>query len=491
MPETTENYHRIPVRAMSDFVDGSIKTITLSAGKHIKALSGKLRDGGSMAIKTYLFDVKFWSMAEAKQWVKGHETTQTSEGLWESVWSEDYRNSLPDSSFLWIEPGGDGKTLRHFPVKDASGRFDPDHVKNALAIIEQMDPTPPADVKEKLRRIAEQLRIGEQTTVKESIKESSSSILEGCLVDRENGFLRRIPLWSSESKSGHTYSKLAAGQIVKLLEGAKVVADHDRGGRDDERSVLDFLGIIRNAQLIEEAGGYKAFGDVKVNTGNKRIDLFSLAESVPEGVGSSIEVFGTIDRKRKHPLKPLVEEVSRLERVALVLKPATVKNLLEGVRDMKIDELTLESIREQRPDLVAKITEEVRESMGDENSIKEMEAKLKEKAAEVEALKESVDKYKAAESLREKQVATDKLIEEAKLPAETVTEVFKESLYKATTEEDVKKLIEDRKALVESVRKTRPRSSGRDVKESIEEPAVYTDETKIKEAVKDLANALR
>ena len=58
-------------------------------------------------------------------------------------WSTAYMNDLPDSSFLYIEPGGtkdsDGKTtprsLRHFPVKDANGNVDLDHVRNALARI--------------------------------------------------------------------------------------------------------------------------------------------------------------------------------------------------------------------------------------------------------------------------------------------------------------------------------------------------------------------
>lgn len=52
-------------------------------------------------------------------------------------WSTAYKNSLPDSSFAYIEPGGhkdsEGKTeprsLRHFPYKDASGKVDLGHVR--------------------------------------------------------------------------------------------------------------------------------------------------------------------------------------------------------------------------------------------------------------------------------------------------------------------------------------------------------------------------
>jgi HK97 family phage prohead protease len=70
-----------------------------------------------------------------------------------AVWSTAYINGLPDSSFLYIEPGGtkdaEGKTtprtLRHFPVKDADGKVDVPHVRNALSRIPQSNL--PASVK--------------------------------------------------------------------------------------------------------------------------------------------------------------------------------------------------------------------------------------------------------------------------------------------------------------------------------------------------------
>lgn len=62
-----------------------------------------------------------------------------------AVWSTAAINDLPDSSFLYVESGGekddDGKTtprsLRHFPYKDASGKVDLPHLRNAIARIPQ------------------------------------------------------------------------------------------------------------------------------------------------------------------------------------------------------------------------------------------------------------------------------------------------------------------------------------------------------------------
>ncbi len=71
--------------------------------------------------------------------------TKGLDGDAKATWTAAYINDLPDSSFLYIAPGGskdsDGKTaprsLRYFPVKDASGNVDLPHVRNALARIPQ------------------------------------------------------------------------------------------------------------------------------------------------------------------------------------------------------------------------------------------------------------------------------------------------------------------------------------------------------------------
>ena len=62
-----------------------------------------------------------------------------------ATWTTAFVNDLPDSSFLYIESGGEkdeeGKTkprnLRHFPYEDAEGKVDIPHLRNALARIPQ------------------------------------------------------------------------------------------------------------------------------------------------------------------------------------------------------------------------------------------------------------------------------------------------------------------------------------------------------------------
>jgi len=85
------------------------------------------------------------------------------DGLIKAVWTGSYVNDLPDSAFLYIEPGGqqdaDGRTtprsLRHFPYKDASGAIDLPHLRNALSRIPQSSLS--SSLQEELTRKAQQI----------------------------------------------------------------------------------------------------------------------------------------------------------------------------------------------------------------------------------------------------------------------------------------------------------------------------------------------
>ncbi len=62
-------------------------------------------------------------------------------------WSAAYINDLPDSAFLYIEPGGEkdetGRTtprsLRHLPYRNADGEIDLPHLRNAITRLSQAD----------------------------------------------------------------------------------------------------------------------------------------------------------------------------------------------------------------------------------------------------------------------------------------------------------------------------------------------------------------
>jgi len=72
-PETTENYHRIPV---SEGHSGhTIRTVTIFASRGIKALYCV----DCKIVITYLFSVDKWTMEEARQWVADHRKPNKSD----------------------------------------------------------------------------------------------------------------------------------------------------------------------------------------------------------------------------------------------------------------------------------------------------------------------------------------------------------------------------------------------------------------------------
>ncbi len=66
-------------------------------------------------------------------------------------WTTAYINTLPDSSFTYVETcygkTSDDKGLRHLPYKDAEGNVDLPHLRNALARVNQIKMTCEADKK--------------------------------------------------------------------------------------------------------------------------------------------------------------------------------------------------------------------------------------------------------------------------------------------------------------------------------------------------------
>lgn len=113
-----------------------------------------------------------------------------------AVWSTAYINTLPDSAFLYVESGGkkdeEGKTvprtLRHFPYKDATGKVDLPHLRNAIARIPQS----------KIGLSADQL---------ESLQNKARKILEDENKKRERATrsIEKADLYASSPKEGQTY----------------------------------------------------------------------------------------------------------------------------------------------------------------------------------------------------------------------------------------------------------------------------------------------
>lgn len=102
-----------------------------------------------------------------------HELEAAVNGDLKAVWTAAYINDLPDSAFLLVEDGGEkddaGKTtprsLRHFPVRDASGGVDMPHLRNALSRIPQSDL--PQAVKDRVSAMAQRMLDSNKSAVED------------------------------------------------------------------------------------------------------------------------------------------------------------------------------------------------------------------------------------------------------------------------------------------------------------------------------------
>lgn len=175
---------------------------------------------------------------------KGGNPTETK-----AAWSAAFVDSLPDDSFAYISPGGkkeDGKTiprsLRHLPYRDADGKPDPDHVRNALARLDQTDISDAAkeEARRKLETAAKEVGIDMQEDNKKSEmpdeqkaeEEAAMKATEGdkvlCQECKKN--VRVDKAIEAHKMAGGTRvtAKGSCGHIVmKFVKSASLAADAD------------------------------------------------------------------------------------------------------------------------------------------------------------------------------------------------------------------------------------------------------------------------
>jgi hypothetical protein len=153
----------------------------------------------------------------------------------------------------------------------------------------------------------------------------------------------------------------------------------------------------------------------------------------------------------------VVEAILRVESVDLVADPATTRGLFESAQDgaatgsdpheaggsaqpVALAEATLQTLKEQRPDLVEMILQEQSTAAG--------------------GLKAELERLRAAEAVQEKKRRVRQMLREYELPdpdaaegwaRSLVSPRFLESLLAAADEQAMRRIVEDRAALARAV----------------------------------------
>ena len=270
-------------------------------------------------------------------------------------------------------------------------------------------------------------------------------------VDAANGLLTGVKILGLKSKNGRTYIHDALVAAKGLYEGVKVNVNHPSESNPGPRDARDRFGKLNNIDVNPDG----LYGDLEFRTTHQMAPLIAeAAQRMPDILGFSHNATG---RGVKSQKGLVVEEITQVTSVDLVADPATNASLYESLEiteneeeetieeeeresELKIDEITLEQLKQGNPGLIKAL--EAEQASSEENK------KLKEDAA---ANKLKLDEYKAKEALQEATDAISEELKEAKLPEQMVTDVFKETLLRCKDKAQRDALIKERQEMAKGV----------------------------------------
>lgn len=280
--------------------------------------------------------------------------------------------------------------------------------------------------------------------------------------------IHNVKLLGSVSRNKRTYSEQAMKDAVRLYENAPAFFDHptksELRDRDGVRSVRDLAGkILSPRRSPGEIRGDIQMIDIPENGSvNPKTFLTALVEQMPDMAGFSHRAQGVL---KKGADGDVVESLSDVFALELVTEPATSNGLFESLErtldpqetEMDMKDLTLEGLSKDRPDLVKAIETAINEG-----------AEIKDLRAENTALKDAKELREKADKLEAHKVLAAKVLKEAKLPEQVVTDSFRSQMEAAEDEDAMKVLIEDRQLLAKNLKAKGPRSVETDMDKVLE-----------------------
>jgi len=278
-------------------------------------------------------------------------------------------------------------------------------------------------------------------------------------VDAEAGVVFGVKVLGFKSSNGRRYTESAVQRAIGMYEGAKVNIDHPEGANDRPRSYGDRFGRLANIRQAEDG----LYGDLKYNPKHRLAEQFAWdAMNASDNLGLSHNVMA---RTSKSGGQVVVEEIVKVNSVDLVADPATTRGLFE--HEEQSMELTLESVRADAG-IVKQLREEWLTEMRASDEHKATQEQIKTLTEQLAESKKKLDEFEVKEKLAAKKATFDKLISEAKLPDDAVTEIFREQVYAAADEAAAKRIIEDRAAIAKLAGGGKVQSRSQHVTESVD-----------------------
>lgn len=391
------------------------------------------------------------------------------------------KSKLPHQCFLWIDDINNRSTW-HVPYREGTGGINPDTKLynkagavnlNTLKAIDMainesnsiMPSIIPKEIKTKTIKLLKEFHIGKYTEdkkMKKNINITEASIsgqFKESVIDKENRLIPGVVLLRETSgnryypgSKGTRFSEAFRKSVAGSIDGLKFYNNHLS---DDElkrnrgvRSTNDILGFYENGRM--ESGIPKA--DIRY-LAHQAPFIESLME-ISDKIGLSIVANGEMSYDKNTGIAEAFA-LKKLFSAELVTEPGSTNNMFESDDNnseeegdfMDYKDLSIQTILENRPDLVEGLEKGIMDKMSTKEEVDGFKDQIKTLTESNKTLKQKVDEFEVKDHVAERAIEIDKIIKESKIDEKLITPIFKETLSEAKDNEAVKKLIEDRKLL--------------------------------------------
>ena len=321
----------------------------------------------------------------------------------------------------------------------------------------------------------------------EKLKEEDTSIIdqdifEALNVDAEKKKAHVVLIKEGWSKNKRYYPAQVLEQAVPLFEGAKCYLDHSDIKGIPNRSVRELTGFYENVKFA----GKQVEADLQfLDTEAGKVGLDIAKETVKHNkllAGLSIRGVGSV---RKVEEGHEVENLSKIISVDMVSDPAAggeFLRLYESVMEVKDDmkDLTLEKLKEERPDLVQSISEEVESRVYGKKG--ELDKQLKEIKEQNDKLAKDIAEWKTYGQVKETETILEKELAKSELPDIAKERIRKLYTGKIAKVEEITESIKSEKEYIAKIAENKQVNVGNSGKDSeVKEQNKEKYEAKLKE----------
>ena len=388
------------------------------------------------------------------------------------------KSQLPPQCYLWIEDR-DKKNTWHIPFREGIGDIDPAtkmyskagpinlNVLNAISeSINNSTMTIPREIKNKITKLLKEFNIGKfkESKSMNKIYNFNESSISGQFsensVDKENRLIPGVSLLRETSSNryypgskGTRFSEAFRNAVASQIDGKKFYNNHvsneEMKKNHGVRNTNDIVGFYENGRM--EAGIPKA--DIRY-LAHQAPFIESIME-IADKVGLSIVANGEMSYDKETGIAEAYK-LNNLFSADLVTEPGSTINMFESDNNnieeeegdfMDYKDLNIQTILENRPDLVEGLEKGIMDKMSTKEEVDGFKNQIKDLTESNKTLKQKVDEFDVKEKAVARAFEIDELIKESKIDEKLITPIFKETLSEAKDNEAVKKLIEDRKLL--------------------------------------------